>query len=236
MNWLAFWEAKAAVGNDFQATGRGLMDVAGYLHTVSEAVRLLGLRQGEVLADIGCGVGLIALSLAPWLGQVHAVDISPALIKRARSNLDGLGNVRVEVGSLGAIPLASRSVDKLLAYSVVQYLDGEQSVREALKEVARVLRPGGRALLAANPDPMRRGAYESVVRQRGEEADSKREIALLDELLWIAGSRLKELAANEGLEARIEPISPRIWQHFYMFDLVLEVPAQGEKHGLDDEP
>lgn len=222
MDWFAFWEAKAVAGNDFQATGRGLMDVPGYLHTVAEVVRLLDLRQGERLADIGCGAGLIALSLAPWLDRIHGIDISPALIERARHNLEGATNVSLQVGSLTDLPLEEACVDKLLAYSVLQYLGNEAAVAQAMREVARVLKPGGRALLAANPDPARRGAYEAVVRERADQAAAEREIALLDDLLWLSGPRLSELAATAGLTARIEPISERIWQHFYMFDLVLD--------------
>lgn len=221
MDWFAFWEAKAGAGNDFQATGRGLMDVPGYLHTVAEVVRILDLHQGEHLADIGCGAGLIALTLAPWLERIHAVDISPGLVERARRNLAGVNNVGLEVGSLTELPLADACVDKLLAYSVLQYLGDESMVNKALLEVARVLKPGGRALLAANPDPVRRPAYEAVVRERANQA-AEREIALLDDLLWLPGTRLVELAAAAGLSARIEPIDERIWQHFYMFDVVLD--------------
>jgi len=222
MDWVAFWEVRAGADNDFLATGRGLMDVPGYLHTVAEVVRILDLQQGEQLADIGCGAGLIALTLAPWLERIHAVDISPALIERARKNLDGLNNVGLEVGSLSELSLADACVDKLLAYSVLQYLGDESNVNQALHEVARVLKPGGRALLAANPDSARRPAYEAVVRKRADQAEVDREIALLDNLLWLPGSRLIELAQAAGLSARVEPIATRIWQHFYMFDLVLD--------------
>lgn len=222
MDWFAFWEAKAAAGNDFQATGRGLMDVPGYLHTVAEVVRILNLRQGEQLADIGCGAGLIALTLAPWLERIHAVDISPALVERARRNLAGVSNVSLDVGSLTELPLLDGCVDKLLAYSVLQYLGDAKMVGRAMHEVSRVLKPGGRALLAANPDPVRRAAYESVVWQRADQLMAEREIALLDDLLWLPGGQLVELAAAAGLSARIEPIDKRIWQHFYMFDLVLD--------------
>jgi SAM-dependent methyltransferase len=222
MDWLTFWEAKAGAGNDFQATGRGLMDVPGYLHTVAEVVRILDLHQGDHLADIGCGAGLIAMTLAPWLERIYAVDISPSLIDRARKNLAGVNNVDLKVGSLTELPLTDVFVDKLLAYSVLQYLGDESNVSQALREVARVLKPGGRALLAANPDPARRLAYEAVVRERADQAAAECEISLLDDLVWLPGAKLLELAAAAGLNARIEQIDARIWQHFYMFDLVLE--------------
>ncbi len=222
MDWLTFWDAKASAGNDFQATGRGLMDVPGYLNTVAEIVRILDLHQGDHLADIGCGAGLIAMTLAPWLKRVYAVDLSPALIERASKNLAGVNNVDLKVGNLTELPLTDALVDKLLAYSVLQYLADESNVSQAMHEVARVLKPGGRALLAANPDPTQRLVYEAVVRQRADQAAAAREISLLDDLLWLPEAQLLELAAAAGLKARIEPIDACIWQHFYMFDLVLE--------------
>ena len=222
MDWQAFWDAKAAAANDFQATGRGLMDPPGYLHTVAEVVRLLDLRQGQTLADIGCGSGLIALSLAPWLAQIYGVDISPALIVRAQSNLAGMNNVSLQVGSLTDLPLDEACVDKLLAYSVLQYLGTEAAVSVAFQQVARVLKKGGRALLAANPDPARRDIYEDVVRNREDKSAAEKEIALLDNLLWVSQGQLILLAEEAGLSARIEPISSRVWQHFYMFDIVVE--------------
>lgn len=226
MDWTAFWDAKASASTDFQATGRGLMDVPGYLHTVAEVVRLLELRQGERLADVGCGAGLISLSLAPWLEHIEALDISPALVERARGNLSDMANVRVRVGSLTALPLASDCVDKLLAYSVLQYLLDEAALGTALCEVARVLKPGGRALLAANPDPARRGAYEAVVHARPDPVAATQELALQQQLLWLPQARLIELAEKAGLRAWVADIHPRIWQHFYMFDLIVEKPVR----------
>ncbi len=222
MDWHAFWEAKASSDNDFQATGRGLMDVPGYLHTIAEVVRILNLKQGEKLADIGCGSGLIALSVAPWLDFIYGVDISKSLIKRATDNLKGFTNVSLQIGSLTNIPLENGTTDKLLAYSVLQYLKNETDVMQALNEINRVLRPGGRALLAANPDPVKRTNYEETVKRDTDQDAVNRNLALIDDLLWLSQEKLLNLAKEVGFSAKIEPISTKIWQHFYMFDLVLE--------------
>lgn len=222
MDWLSFWENKAFSDNDFQATGRGRMDVCGYLHTVGEIVRILKLKQGEEFADVGCGAGLIALSLSPWLKQVHAIDISPALIARARRNLSGITNVSLKLANIIDLPLLDVSVEKLLAYSVLQYLPDETFVERAMREIARVLKPGGRALLAANPDPMRRSNYEEIIFEQADIEEAKREIGLLDDLLWLSGPSLVEMAFKAGLTATVLPINNRIWQHFYMYDLIVE--------------
>jgi SAM-dependent methyltransferase len=223
-DWAGFWDAKAASPTDFQATGRGLMDEVGFLYTVHEIVRLLAPRREHVLIDVGCGSGLISLALAPWLARIHALDLSPNMVERARRNLSQVANVEVAVGSIDAMALSDACGDRLLAYSVLQYLDGEATLVRALREIFRVLRAGGRALLAANPDPARRGALEQVIRARPDQDAAERELALQDTLLWITPERLCELARGAGFHAHAEAISERIWQHFYMFDLVLEKP------------
>jgi ubiquinone/menaquinone biosynthesis C-methylase UbiE len=221
-DWADFWDAKATSPTDFQATGRGLMDEVGFLYTVHEIVRLLKPQPEHTLIDIGCGTGLIVLALAPWLTHIHALDLSPNMVERARRNLSHVANVDVAVGSITRMALPDACGDRLLAYSVLQYLDSEATLVAALQEIFRILRPGGRALLAANPDPARRGALEQVIRARPDQAAAERELAIQDTLLWRTPERLRELAQAAGFRARAEAISERIWQHFYMFDLVLE--------------
>lgn len=220
MDWAAFWDAKAEEPTDFGATGRARMDIIGYLHTVAEVARTLELAPADVVLDVGCGTGLMTLSVAPFVAQVYAIDISENMVQRARQNLAGFSNVVISKGSITGTLRPDMSVDKVLAYSVLQYLSSEDEIAAAIAEVRRVLRPGGRALLAANPDPRRRRAYDEVLRLDAEERERARNA--VDSVLWIDGTRLLELAAANGCSAKIQPISERIWQHFYMFNLVLE--------------
>ncbi len=223
-DWAAFWDHKAMSDTDFQATGRGLMDVVGFLYTVHEIARLLSPRPTDTLVDVGCGTGLIALAMSPWLGHIHAVDLSANMVERARRNLSHVGNVDVAHGAITRLDLPDLCCERVLAYSVLQYLGGEAEVARAFRELSRILRPGGRVLLSANPDPSRRVALERAVRARADQDAAERELALQDTLSWIAADRLCDMAREAGFTARAEGISERIWQHFYMFDLVLEKP------------
>lgn len=224
-DWAGFWDAKSISPTDFQATGRGGMDVIGFLYTVKEIVRILELHAHESLLDIGCGTGLISLSLAPWLSSIKGFDISHGMVERARKNLSHVPNVTVAVGAITSLNEPESSCDKVLAYSVLQYLADESVLQKALNEVFRVMRPGGRALLAANPDPSCRWRLEDVIKARVDQDAAQKELGLLDQLLWVTPERMLALAEEAGFAPRIEPISPCIWQHFYMFDLVLD------KHG-----
>ncbi len=97
-----------------------------------------------VVGDLGCGTGVIAAELAPYVGRVIAVDESKAMLAAARRRLDGVKNVELRAGELEALPLADGELDAAVVSLVLQYV-AEPPV--ALAEVRRVIRPGGRLVL-----------------------------------------------------------------------------------------
>src|SRR5581483_1145909 len=98
---------------------------------------------GSVVLDLGGGLGRVERYLAPHVGRVHLVDVSPAMLARARARLAGLANVELheaEAGDLGM--LEAGSIDFAFSLLTLQHLGREDAYR-ALRELARVLRPGG---------------------------------------------------------------------------------------------
>lgn len=218
-DWAAFWSGKAQEETDFQATGRRRMDVVGFLYTVRSCATMLQLGPSDRLLDIGCGTGIIALALSPFVCSIHAIDVSSGMVERARRNLADADNVRIDCGSILQIPADDRSADKVLAYSVLQYLSDADDLRAALREIARVLAPGGRVLLAANPDPARLEAYLDFF--VGPDPDARdRETKLQTGLLWIDQAQICTLAEEAGFTASTHPLHARIQQAFYMYDLL----------------
>ena len=108
------------------------------------------LIPGEAVLDIGCGAGvdsLVAALLVGPRGRVVGVDVSEEMLIRARANLDltGLANVSFKVASAEALPFPDREFDVVISNGVFNLtVDKEQ----ALKETRRVLKPGGRLMLA----------------------------------------------------------------------------------------
>lgn len=97
------------------------------------------------VGDLGCGSGRLAATIAPYARSVVAVDASPEMLEVARSRLAGFGNVEVVEGRIEHLPLESESLDLAL---VVHLLHHVADPSAALAEVARVLRPGGRLVIA----------------------------------------------------------------------------------------
>ena len=220
-DWTAFWDNRADIESNFRATGGGGLEEIGFLHAVSEIIQTLDLQRDDVVLDIGCGTGLVSLAMSPLVAAIKGIDLSPRLVERAHNNLKGVDNVAFDVGSMTETGEADSLYTKVLAYSVLQYLDSEDAARQACAEVARVLVPGGRGLLAANPDPQKREIYEKKVRADTPPEHRKESLDILNHVLWVSPKRLEELARACGLEAKAAPISPRIWQHFYMYNLIV---------------
>lgn len=101
-----------------------------------------GLR----VADIGTGTGVLALELARAGLRVIAVDHSPRMLEAARSKLEqdpGL-EVDLRLGDASSLPLADGEVDAAFAHMVLQYL---AAPLDAVREMARVVTPGGRVVV-----------------------------------------------------------------------------------------
>ena len=108
------------------------------------------LRPGETVLDLGCGGGLDLILAARAVGpsgRAVGVDMAEAMVARAAANLRALGleQAGAVVAFAEALPLASAAVDCVVANGILNLAADKAAV---LAEVARVLRPGGRFILA----------------------------------------------------------------------------------------
>ena len=156
----------AAVARDPNAdfhfhTGRALTRIVGYqpewLDGIPETAVAsfagtgnpfsLGLLQGGTrVVDVGCGAGidsLIAAQMVGHDGQVIGVDMTPAMLDRARRAADEMGATAVEFreGFMEALPVADGWADVVISNGVLNLTPDKT---KALREMARVLKPTGR--------------------------------------------------------------------------------------------
>jgi SAM-dependent methyltransferase len=107
------------------------------------------LRAGERVVDVGCGAGidsLIAARMVGPTGEVVGVDMTPAMLDRARRSAAarGYSNVRFHEGLAESLPVADSWADVVISNGVLNLFPDKFA---GLQEMARVLKPGGRLQL-----------------------------------------------------------------------------------------
>lgn len=140
------WASAAAVGNPF-SLGR--------------------IVPGETVVDLGCGAGAdlcIAALLVGASGRVIGVDLTPAMVERARKSaaLIGAHHVEVHEADIAQLPVDDSSVDVVIANGSINLSARKECV---LKEIFRVLRPGGRLQFA---DMVRDGTVQEPDHSAGD--------------------------------------------------------------------
>lgn len=104
------------------------------------------LKPGEVVVDLGSGGGLdifLASNMVGPTGRAIGIDMTPAMIDRARANAasGGYTNVEFHLSTIDKIPLLDASVDCVISNCVLNLAPDKPAV---FHEIARVLKPGGR--------------------------------------------------------------------------------------------
>jgi ubiquinone/menaquinone biosynthesis C-methylase UbiE/DNA-binding transcriptional ArsR family regulator len=113
--------------------------------TAFSAAAIAGLLPAHyIVADLGCGTGQTTAEIAPFVQQVIGVDNSPAMLKAARKRIGELANVDLRRGDLSAIPIEDQSCDAALLLLALTYVEDPATV---LKEMSRILKPGGRGVV-----------------------------------------------------------------------------------------
>jgi SAM-dependent methyltransferase len=104
------------------------------------------VRPDRAALDVGCGIGRVAARLAPLVGWVLGIDISPGMIAAARRRCTGLPNVRFAIcDGVDLSMCGDGSVDVVLAVDSFPYVveAGEAAAASYFREAHRVLRDGG---------------------------------------------------------------------------------------------
>ncbi|HEV2726790.1 MAG TPA: class I SAM-dependent methyltransferase [Solirubrobacterales bacterium] len=149
--------------------------------------------------EVACGPGMISRELAPRVGSVHGVDLTPAMVERGRADAAeaGLANLEFSVGDATALELEAAGFDGAITRFSFHHIPAPQ---RALAEMARVVRPGGWVVVgdhAANRD---RDAYAWA-----EEIERLR-----DPSHWscLTPEQLRAMGEEAGLELDLEKVVP----------------------------
>jgi SAM-dependent methyltransferase len=124
----------------------------GFRRFVAPAIaELAGPRRDLQLLDCGCGTGHnIATLLRPY-GRAFGFDLTPAGLMHARA-----AGIPLARANLSAIPFQSGRFDLVTSFDVIQYVDDDAA---AMKEMARVIKPGGGLVVTATALDVLRGGH-----------------------------------------------------------------------------
>lgn len=138
---LAPWRYEAGLNNWIGGRARAFREFT---------TDLIAPAPGESVLDLGCGTGELAMTLARRVGpngRVAGVDLSKALVAGARRKAQRAGlAIDYRVASVEALPFADASVDVVVSSLVLHHLAPEVLAR-AVREIRRVLKPGGRVFV-----------------------------------------------------------------------------------------
>ena len=138
----------------------------------ADALRLLveftGAGPQDVVLDVACGPGLVVCTFARVARHVTGIDLTPAMIERARElqRQEGLTNVALEVGDVLPLPYPDASFSIVTARFAFHHLPDPRAV---LAEMKRVCAPGGKVVVIdvmASPDPEKAAAFNGMERLR----------------------------------------------------------------------
>lgn len=124
-------------------------------------VNFSGLKSGQKVLDVGCGTGVVAITAARFGAKVSAMDLSPVLIERANENA-AIAEVQVnfQEGDVESLSYADDSFDVVLSQYGHMFAPRPEV---AIKEMLRVLKPGGTIAFSTWPPDLYVGRFFSLV-------------------------------------------------------------------------
>jgi SAM-dependent methyltransferase len=138
----------------YVAFGGRDQDEDEFLATASDELRFLdeelkrfpndANRRAWRALEIGCGPGRLMKPLSRSFGEIHGVDVSDEMVKIARERLRGIPHAHVHATNGASLALfADDSFDFIYSYAVFQHIPSRDVIFEYMREIHRVLKPGG---------------------------------------------------------------------------------------------
>lgn len=173
----------------------------------------------ETVLDVACGPGLVVSTFARSASHVTGIDVTPAMIARARELVVDLSNVTLDTGDVNALPYRDREFDVVVSRYAFHHF---QDPRAVLAEMKRVCRRGGRVVvcdLLGSEDPNKAAAFHELELVRDPSHARSLRISELQSY-YRAHDLEPELVALYRLEFELESLIARSF------------PVDGDRDGL----
>ncbi len=155
----------------------------------------LAERCGGPVLELGCGTGRVGMPVARVVDRVVGIDRSDAMLRQAQRRLRRGGRetlLRLVRGDIRSLPFRGTSRFRLVMapYGVLQSLLHDRDLRDTLRSVFSVLRPGGTFAIDLVPELLRWSEYERRVSLRGRRPGDATRITLIESVRQDPARRL----------------------------------------------
>jgi SAM-dependent methyltransferase len=199
---------------------------------VNEALRVAGVRSGERVLEVGCGMGRYTLILATHGVRVEGLDLSPVLLDRLKGYNDGRYEIPLHCADIDDPPAdLHASFDVVLGFFVLHHV---YALDRCFQAATRLLKPGGRVVFL-EPNPLNPLYYvqilitptmtwkgeKGIVRMRPKAIFHAMDAAGLTRPMMLRFGFVPPFLANRKWGARVEAVLERlpIWNPFLPFQL-----------------
>jgi SAM-dependent methyltransferase len=203
--------------------------------------------------EVGCGPGRLIKPLSRHFGEIHGVDVSDEMIRLARARLSDVPHAHVHATNGASLAqFADESFDFVYSYAVFQHIPSRDVVLEYMREIRRVLKPGGifRGQFNGLPYPGDTNTWRGVAFSADDICAFTREnglqLLILDGLhtqyMWTTWRKPPVQQTGEGLEPVIhritnacswEPAIPNRGRYAAIAVWVKNLPAGADLNTLD---
>jgi len=202
----------------------------------SDLIDLAAIRPGERVLDVACGTGVVARRAAEKVGgagTVVGVDINPAMLAVARASAQPEASIEWRAASAEAMPLPDEAFDVVLCQMGLQFMPDKPG---ALREMRRVMAPGGRVLLnvPGPAAPLFESFSAALARHIGPEAAgmvehvfSMHDTAEIEQLMSAAGLDAVDVQASSKT-LRLPAPREFLWQYIWSTPLTSMVAPAGK--------
>jgi ubiquinone/menaquinone biosynthesis C-methylase UbiE len=129
----------------------GLMGMGANRPNSRMVIELAGIQAGDKVLDVGCGTGSLTLTAKTYAGpegEAYGIDAAPEMIAAARNKAAQAGmQVNFKVGLMEALDFEAASFDVVISRLAIHHLPDDLKGK-GFAEILRVLKPGGRLLIA----------------------------------------------------------------------------------------
>lgn len=167
----------------------------------SYLLKFLQPKRGDRILDVGCGVGYFADLLTEKGAEVWGVDLDRDSIRVARLVL----SERVKFASAESLPFDDNSFDKILCSEVLEHISDD---KKAIREILRVVKPGGRILITV-PSP--NGLFGNKIKRICHENDKGTE------------RHVRDGYSKEEIIALLERCGARVEKSYYTMVFIVEL-------------